>query len=229
VAENSNSEQAARALAAVSYFGELDHPTLKAVARVASRRSYAPDQTVFVEGEPCPGLYVVEDGWLKVVRMSIEGREQVLRFVGPGEAFNEVGVFADTPNPATVVALEPTTVWFIGRRTIVRLLEQEVGFARSVVESLSRRVLHLASLVEDLSLRTVEARLARLLLERAERHTLERRHWATQAEMAARLGTVLHVVNRALQELAREGLIELDRHQIRILDPEGLKERAMIA
>jgi CRP/FNR family transcriptional regulator len=90
-------------------------------------------------------------------------------------------------------------------------------------------VLHLVSLVEDLSLRTVEARLARLLLERAERRTLERRHWATQAEMAARLGTVLHVVNRALQELAREGLIELDRHQIRILDAEGLKERAMVA
>jgi DNA-binding transcriptional regulator YhcF (GntR family) len=46
--------------------------------------------------------------------------------------------------------------------------------------------------------------------------------------MAARLGTVLDVVNRALHELAREGLIQVERRQIRILDPEGLRKRAMV-
>lgn len=89
-------------------------------------------------------------------------------------------------------------------------------------------MLHLASLAEDLSLRTVEARLARLLLERADEGTVRRRRWATQAEMAARLGTVLDVLNRALQQLANEGLIEVERHRIRIVDRDGLKAKAMM-
>jgi CRP/FNR family transcriptional regulator len=223
-----DSEKAAQALSGVSHFAELDDHVLQALSKAALPRAYRPDQTVFVEGEPCTGLYVVEEGWLKAVKMSVEGREQVLRFVGPGEVVNEVGVFADTRNPATAIALEPTTVWLIRRQTILRLMQQEPGFAHSVAQSLARRVLHLVSLVEDLSLRTVEARLARLLLERAENRALQRQRWATQAEMAARLGTVLHVVNRALHELAGEGLIQVERHQIRLLDPEGLKERAMI-
>ncbi|MGD2164203.1 MAG: Crp/Fnr family transcriptional regulator [Anaerolineae bacterium] len=228
MARKGDCERAAQALSATSYFADLDDRALQAVARAALRRDYRPDQTVFVEGDPCTGLYVVEGGWLKAVKMSIEGREQVLRFVGPGEVVDEVGVFADTLNPATVIALEPTTVWLIHRQAILRLLQQEPGFASSVVRSLAQRVLHLVSLVEDLSLRTVEARLARLLLERAENQALQRQRWATQAEMAARLGTVLDVVNRALHELAREGLIQVERHQIRILDPEELKERAMV-
>jgi len=228
VARKGDSERATQALSAVSYFADLDDRALQAVAQAALPRDYSADQTVFVEGEPCTGLYVIEEGWLKAVRMSIEGREQVLRFVGPGEVVNEVGVFADKHNPATVIALERTTVWLIGRQAILRLLQQERGFAGSVVQSLARRVLHLVSLVEDLSLRTVKARLARLLLERAEHQAVRRQRWATQAEMAARLGTVLDVVNRALHELAREGLIQVERHQIRILDREGLKERAMV-
>lgn len=228
MAGKDDAEKAAEALSAVSYFAELDDRALEAAAQAALRRDYSPDQTVFVEGELCTGLYVIEDGWLKAVKMSKEGREQVLRFVGPGEVVNEVGVFADTRNPATVIALEPTKVWLIHRQVILGLLQQEPGFASVVVQSLARRVLHLVSLVEDLSLRTVEARLARLLLEGAEHQALQRRRWATQAEIAARLGTVLHVINRALHELAREGLIQVERHQIRILDPEGLKERAMV-
>jgi DNA-binding transcriptional regulator YhcF (GntR family) len=65
-------------------------------------------------------------------------------------------------------------------------------------------------------------------LDRAKEGLLHREHWATQAEMAARLGTVLDVLNRALQQLVNEGLIEVERHQIRILDQDGLKAKAMI-
>ena len=88
--------------------------------------------------------------------------------------------------------------------------------------------MHLIRMVEDLSLRTVEARLARFLLEQAEGEAVRRRRWATQAEMAARLGTVPDVVNRALRKLSEAGLIHVERHQIQILDQDGLKRTAQV-
>ncbi|MEA3376244.1 MAG: Crp/Fnr family transcriptional regulator [Chloroflexota bacterium] len=220
--------QARNALPSVPYFSGLDATSLEAVAQAAVRQEYKKDEVVSLRGEPCFGLYVVEEGWFKAVRISPEGREQALRFVGPGEVFNEVGVSAGTSNPATVVALERGSVWLIHEDTMLQLLDGHPRLVRSVVEDLARRVLHLASLVEDLSLRTVEARLARLLLERADEAALNRRRWATQAEMATRLGTVLEVLNRALHRLVDEGLIKVERHQIRILDRKGLRAKAMI-
>lgn len=215
-------------LAATEIFAALDADALESIARGAVRRRYDAGQVVFLEGEPCTGLYVVEEGWLKAVKASPSGREQVVRLVGPGEAFNAVGVLVGAPNSATVIALESVTLWIVRSGVLLRLLDEHPPIARAVIEALARRVLHLMAMVEDLSLRTVEARLARLLLEEATGGVVRRRKWTTQAEMASRVGTVLDVLNRALHALADEGLIEVERHEIRVLDPQGLAARAQI-
>jgi len=219
----------AQVLSAAPYFAVLDAPTLEAIAGAAVRRDYQAGQVVFLEGEPCVGLYIVQEGWLKAIKLSPDGREQILHVVGPGEVFNAISVFVGSPNPATVVALEPAAVWLIQRETMLRLLDQHPDLARAVIQNLAERVLHLVELVEDLSLRTVETRLARLLLGEATGETLQRRRWATQSEMAARLGTVPDVLNRALRALVEAGLIEVERHQIRILDREALEAKVMLA
>ena len=228
IADKSIAPDAISVLSIVPYFAELDAATLEAIARASVRRAYQVDQVIFLEGAPCAGLYVVQEGWLKSVKVSPAGREQVVRFVGPGETFNEVGVLVDAPNQVTVIALEPSTVWLIRRDALVHLLEADRRLARAVTQNLARRVLHLMSLVEDLSLRTVESRLARFLLEQAGKGAIQRHRWATQAEMAARVGTVPDVLNRALRKLADEGLIRVERHQIQILDRKALEAKFML-
>ncbi len=219
---------ALESLRRVPYFTELDEATLEAIARAAVRREYEAGEVVFCEGESCAGLHLVEEGWLKIVKLSPEGREQSLRIVGPGELFGEMGVFSCGLNPATVIALERASIWVIRQQTMYRLLEEHPRMARSILQSVAQRVTELVGLIEDLSLRTVEARLARYILRYAEGGRLRRQRWATQAEMAARLGTVLHVLNRALHTLESEGLIAVDRQEIRILDADGLRTKAML-
>jgi CRP/FNR family transcriptional regulator len=216
-------------LSSVPYFADLSESILQGLAQAAVRYEFGAGQIVFLEDEACAGLYIVEDGWLKSYKLSLEGREQVIRFVGPSEAFNEVGVLAGVPNQVSVAALQPSIVWIVEREALLRQIDEHPQLARVITQNLATRVLHLLSIVEDLSLRTVEARLARLLCEHAEGQVLRRRRWTTQAQMAARLGTVLDVVNRALVKLADEGLIEVERHQIQILDLVALRERALLA
>jgi CRP/FNR family cyclic AMP-dependent transcriptional regulator len=214
--------EAAELLSSIPYFAHVDTHTLNAIVQSAIRRSYEADQYALIEGEPSSGIFVVQEGWLKSVKISPEGREQVMRVVGPGDVFNAIGVLASTTNPGSVIALEPATVWILHRETLLRLLEEHTSLAWMIIQALAGRVQRLMSQVEDLSLRSVETRLARLLLEEATGETLVRRRWDTQAEMAARLGTVLDVLNRALSRLAADGIIKVERHQILILDQEQL-------
>ncbi len=215
-------------LAAIPFLRGVDAEVLASLAKAALWRSYLAGAILFLEGEAAAGLYLVHTGWVKVVKMSPEGREQVLRFLGPGEVFNEIGVFGNRPNPATAIALEPTSLWLIERAAIRRLLETHPAVALQVVERMADRVIDLVGLVADLSLRTVEARLARLILEQSAGDVVVRQRWATQSELAARLGTVPDVFSRAMRSLAEAGLIEVERQHIRILDRPGLEARAML-
>jgi CRP/FNR family transcriptional regulator len=219
---------AKKMLLSIPSFAGLNDEILDAIASIAIRRSYRAGQIVFLEGEPSSGLYVVETGWLKSVKISISGREQVIRFVGPGDVFNDLGVFASGPNRVTVETLEDATVWIIERESLLRLTELYPKLSQMIIQNLSKRVLHLMRLVEDLSLRSVQSRLARLLAQTGSSDVLPRRRWSTQAEMAAHLGTVPDVLNRALRSLAEDGLIEIDRHKIKILDRAGLEEKAAL-
>lgn len=224
--EETSARSAVKVLSAVPYLASLDTVTLDTIARTAIRRIYEPGQVIFMEGESCAGLYAVESGWLKVVKTSDAGREQVIHFIGPGEVFNEVGVLIGSRNPATTIALESVAVWIVQRETMLRLMNEQPGLARLVAQNLAERTLYLIRLVEDLSLHSVEARFARLLIEHATNGQAQRHRWTTQAEMAARLGTVPDVLHRALRHLVEEGLIEVERQQIRILDRQGLEAKA---
>jgi len=204
----------------------LDPTSLAQLARSAIRHAYAPGAVIFLEGDAAPALYYVDAGWVKVVKMSPDGREQILYFWAPGEIFGGLGVFVDRPAPATAIALEPTTIWILPGDVIGQMLTANPGMALPVIEFMANRISELVELVADLSLHTVTARLARLLLDQAEDDVVHRRRWATQTEMAARLGTVPDVLRRALRTLVEEELIELARHQIRILDHHGLVARA---
>jgi len=210
----------------VPYFADLDDVLVEAIAKQTRLQEFDTEQVVFLEGEQDVALYIVHSGWLKAIKMSPDGREQILHFIGPSEVFNAIGVFIEDKNPATVIALEPTTVWVIQQSVVLKLFDDYPQVARVIVRRLAERVQHLIGLVEDLSLRTIEARLAHYLIEQSTEEQLQRPRWATQAEMANRLGTVPDVLNRALRSLAKHKLIHVERHQIQILDYQGLEIKA---
>ena len=217
----------AKQLGAISLFTGLDEPALQKLAQVSLWRQFEAGEVVVLEGEAQPSLYYLQYGWLKVVKISPAGREQILRFLEPGETFNEVGVFANQNNPATAIALEPAGIWLIQREALLHLFQEQPDFAQHVIAQMAQRMLYLVSLITDLSLRNVTGRLARLLLEDGVGDVLERPRWYTQAELAARLGTVPDVIQRALRGLENDGLIGVDRQQIRILDRPALSEIAL--
>lgn len=213
-------------LQSLPYFAGLDAATVERLTGAATWHEYAPGAIIFLEGEGNTGLYAMHAGWAKVVKSSPDGREQVLRYFGPGELFNEVGIFLARPNPATAIALEHTELWQLRREHLQPLLAGQPGLLLQIMANMADRIVYLAGLVAELSLHTVEVRLARLLLDEATAGAVPRQPWQTQAELAARLGTVPEVLSRVLRTLADAGLVRVERRQIVILDRQGLEGRA---
>jgi len=220
------------ALRRLRHFAELPEEVQQTIAASASPRRFNAEQVIYVEGEPADFIYILESGWVKATRMTREGREQAMMFLRPVDVFGDIAAFAGTPYPGTVVALENTDVWVVPAKTILDLIPRCPELAAAVIRHLSGRVLHYISLVEDLSLRSVEARLANTLLRYAElqdgQFVVLRRKWTTFDEMAARLGTVRDVLSRALKTLEGEGLLKVEKHSITLLDPKRLGERGRV-
>lgn len=211
---------ASRALKAQPYFKMLGGDELARLASTVSERKFEKDEVVFLEGEPCHGLYIVREGSVKIYKLSPEGREQILSYIKPGDSFNEVAVFDGGANPANTVAAETSTLWIVPRSAIVEVLQANPQVALAVIQNLGARLRHLVGLVEDLSLRQVSGRLAKLLLEMAATNEPA----LTQQEMAARLGTVREIIGRSLRQLETRGLIKMERGKIVILDRGGLEK-----
>lgn len=211
----------------VPYFQGQTDEVLDALAAAAIRSTFRAGATIFVQGEPSQGLFVIESGEVKIGRLSKEGREHILHVLRLGETFNDVAALDGGVNPATATARTEAVVWCICRPHLKHIAAQHPALAWALIESIARRARYLVGLVEDLGMRNVRGRLANLLLTEARAHEAGAvPRMLTQEEIASRLGTVREVVGRVLRGLATEGIIAFDRHRIVILDADRLAEAA---
>jgi CRP/FNR family cyclic AMP-dependent transcriptional regulator len=206
------------------YFDSFGDAAMERLSREAVETSLERGQVIFLEGEPCRGMYVVRSGRVRVFKTSAEGREQVLFVAREGDSFNDVPVFDGGPNPASAAALDRSVVYLLPRETLLSLVEG-CPAARAIIKLFAARLRHLTTVIENLSFRSVLSRLARLLLESAvSENSPAPARQMTQDEMAAMVGTVRDVIGRALRQLESAGAIRLDRHRILVVSPEKLRE-----
>ena len=220
-------------LSKLSFFSRLGDDALLEIAPHIHERTFSPGQVVILEGESCQAVYFVAQGVVRTRRLSPEGREQVLAYLGPGEPFNLVPAFDGRPNLTTVDAVTDATLYTIPCEHFRRIMRDQPGMALAVLERLAAEVRRLSDMVEDLALHTVRTRLARFLLAHASAElgevadgTQPPKRW-TQEEIAARIGTVRDVVGRALRSFAHDGLIRRERGRLVVIDRAGLEREAM--
>lgn len=208
------------------YFARLPDSQIGGLAERAVRHSFDPGQMICVEGEPSAGLWAIEQGRVKVFRVSTDGREHVLRLFGPGDSFNDVAGLDGRPNPAHAAALGHVVAWSLPHEVVAAALRDNPALALAVIDELTDRLRSLVSQIEELALHSVTVRLARFLLLQAENPSLSG-EGITRATIAAHLATTPETVSRALRTLEDEGLIRFDRHRIVVAAPDELRRVAM--
>jgi CRP-like cAMP-binding protein len=207
----------------IPYFSGLGAAELDGIRKLVFERTFDRGEVIVVEGESAEALYFVVSGVVRVFKTSLEGKEQILNIVRPGESFNDVPVFDGDPTPATAQAMGPVVVYGIRKGKLEPILRERPQVALNVIRVLAAQVRNLVSLVEDLSFRHVIGRVAKILLEHVGDGTTPLPR-LTQQEMAGMAGTAREVVGRSLKALEEEGAIRLDHHRIVITDKEALRE-----
>lgn len=212
----------ANTLAKVQIFSGLTESELNFLAERAVPRNYSAGQSVFGEGEPCSGLFVVESGHVRIFKSSISGREQVLSIDGPGSSIAEVPVFDGGSYPASATAIDEARLLFVSKQDFQALCLSHPQVALKVLRVVGSRLRRLVGIIEELSFTTVRHRLATFLLHLAQKDSkrsaagVEVILPATNQELASHIGTVRELVSRNLSRLQAEGIVQINGRTVTI-------------
>jgi CRP/FNR family transcriptional regulator, nitrogen oxide reductase regulator len=171
-------------------------------------------QTLARQGEPARHFYLVESGFLKVLQLTAEGTELIMRFVAAGEPFGGVVALGNAPYPVTAIATQPTVVHAWTRDTVSTLLVSTPQVSVNIMREMAAHMTDALTRVRELTTARVGPRLAHTLL-RLARQCGERTPEGvlitqplTRQELADLTGTTLYTVSRTLTRWEGMGLLE---------------------
>ncbi len=212
-----------------TFFNPLSAVELNALASCCMERHISKGELLFVEGDEAKGIYVIARGSVRAFRNSPQGREQTIHIERACATIAEIPVFDDEPYPASVAAEEESILYFIDKRDVKRLCLSHPAIALAALKILAGRLRRCAALVENLSLREVDQRLALFLLQEAKTRGTPspaglRFRLPSNLQIAARVGSVREVISRALAKLLHEQLIDMDaKRNVTIKNEPGLQ------
>ena len=189
-------------------------------------------QVLFNEGDSGDRLYIVTDGKIKLGIKSIDGRENLLAVLGPGEMFGELSLFDPSPRTATATALTDAKLLGLGQEDLNLWLAEHPEVAKYLLRALAQRLRRTWEAVGDLVFSDVPGRVAKALSELAQKFGtrnddgLHVAHDLTQEELAQLVGASRETVNKALADFATRGWVRLEARAVVILDEDRLNKRS---
>jgi len=177
---------------------------------------------LFCPGEAVKGYVVMLSGRVDVHLIGPNGRDILLYQVAPGQSCiqSTLGLLGGEDYTGEATAAGPARLVLIPRDVFFALVDSSPGFRRLVFGAFAARMQDMMQLVENMSFLKVEARLATLVLDRADGDILR----MTQADMATAIGSAREVVSRRLDRWAKAGLVTHGRGEVTLLDRSGLEE-----
>lgn len=216
-------------IAATPLFNGLSATRLAEVRDIAVDRNYKKGQTIFSEGDDGDGFYIVAGGQVKIFKVSLEGKEQILHIYGPGHPFGEVPVFSGQKFPANALALMTSHLLFFPRAAFVELITSHPSLAMNMLGVLSMRLREFTVQIENLSLKEVPGRLASYLLylsseqQQPDKVVLP----ISKGQLASLLGTIPETLSRILTKMSQQGMITVNGSEILLVSHADIEDLSL--
>jgi len=211
-------------------FSGLDEGEIRELQAISTSKRYPKGALIFSEDEEAKGFCVVISGKVKIYKLSPEGKEQILHIISPGQTFAEAALFGDSTYPAFAESLVETRVLYFPKESFVNLIRKNPQISLNMIASLSHWLRKFVTLVEELSLKDVSARLSKYLIDlstqsgRSSDRGIEFELDINKGQLASQLGTISETLSRALRKLRDRKIIEVEGKKITILQKDLLED-----
>lgn len=214
----------------VPLFNDLTDEELEQIQAITIRRSYRKRTVVFTEGDHKEAVYFIQDGMAKAFKTDENGNEHIVSFLNTGDMFPHTGLFNQKPYPATAEVIVDTKLLAIPVRSFEQLLIRIPEISIKVMRGLSTKIEELQRKLQELTGNDVQDRGMSFLVTLAEKYGTVKDGAIyinvpmTNLEFANTIGTTRETVNRLINLLRKDGILETDRNGYIIRDIGRLKD-----
>ena len=195
-------------------FSSFSDKELVYISRFFEKVTYKNNETIFVEGDPSDRFYLVGEGSVKILKHTMMGKDIILEIMSPGDIFGGVAVLDRKPFPASAQAMESTTVIWISRQNLLRIMDEYPVLKMEIVKYFSDKLRDAHEMLKNIATERVEKRVAALLLKLSEKVGIEEKGYRkidfplTRQEIAEMVGTTVETCIRTMSKLQKSGIVK---------------------
>lgn len=215
-------------LTASDIFRGIDDETLTAIYEAAYRRRIRAHEYFFHQDEEATTFYMVLEGRARLVQLTPEGHQVIIRYVGPGDGIGIIVALSEIPYPLSAEAVTDCLTLAWDRNTTLHFMETCPAMAMNGMRMVASRFRDLQRRYRELATERVERRVARTLL-RLTRQTGKRTEEGvlldlplSRQDLGELTGTTLYTVSRILSRWEQDGLISTGRERVIVCKPHAL-------
>lgn len=214
-------------LSEIDIFQDLSEEELKVIAERAPMQTVEPGTVFFSPEERTEVLFILKQGRVRIFRLSPDGKALTTAIVSAGTIFGEMTLVGQRMHDNFAEALDACVICLMSSHDVRRLLLSDPRIAARIAETLGRRLIEMEQRLSDFAFKSVPQRIAGTLLS-INRVDQSRQRWpfgkqhpevrVTHEQLAEFVGTYRETVTKVLNELREQGIIELRRGKIALLD-----------
>lgn len=214
----------------------LNHLNTEELEQISSNRScltFQKGQTIYHEGMRVNGLYCIHGGIAKLSKLGPKGKQQILRFMQPGELAGYRAMIANEPMIGSLMAHTEMRACFIPKEVFLSTLRNNPTFSLELLKESCKELGDFGTVITNLSQKSVKERLAELLLLLNSTFGVDETGaiaiQLTREELANMVGTATESLIRLLSELKKDGIISTSAKSISILNQSALIAQAELS
>jgi len=203
-------------------FSSLKPDELRSISNYFEEITLKNNDTVFNEGDPSDKFYLVAEGSIKIIKHTVMGKDIILEMMSPGDIFGGVAVLDKKPFPASAQAMESTTVIWISRKNLLKIMEDCPTLKLDLVKYFSNKLRDAHEMLKNIATERVERRIASLLMKLSEKVGVEAGEYRkiefplTRQEISEMVGTTVETCIRTMSKFQKQGLIKSEDGRIMI-------------
>jgi CRP/FNR family transcriptional regulator len=208
----------------VPIFANLNPNEMAQIAAIITDRQYKKGESIYFGSEDHKQLFVINQGKVKIYKVSETGKEQIIRILNPGDFMGELSLFINFPINGNAEALEATAICIIDGHKLNEIIRNVPAIALKIIEELSKRLQNAENMIESLVLHDVEQRVADTLLNMSDGQD-EIKLTISKKDLAAYIGMSQETLSRKLSSFQEMGWInQVGQRNILIINRQALSK-----